>query len=261
MADLSRAAARLSDACAGQGPAVEAAEHRVGDRLVRSRWWGTRRAGHPTLVVVPGLGALGYLTPALEACGGWTAAGLLDLPGYGSVDTARSPSTLAAVASAVAGWLRVAAPGPVLLLGHSTGAQAALRAALAVPERVAGLVLAGPTFPPQARTWGALAIRVARTARHERFAEVPAVWPEYVRSHGRFLSLLRSGMADRPEDAVTGVTCPLLVLRGEHDAVSPGEWAQRLAGSGGRCLTLPGAHNFPFTHPDATSEAVRGLLR
>lgn len=239
---------------------MDVAEHLAGNRLVRSLRFGAPRAGVPSLVVVPGLGALGYLKPALASCGGWTAAALLDLPGYGSADTARSPSTLAAVTAAVVDWLRVAAPEPVLLLGHSTGAQAALGAALAVPDRVAGLVLAGPTFPPQARSWGALAVRVARTARHERLGELAAVWPEYVRSHGRFLSLLRTGMADRPEDRIAGVTCPLLVLRGQYDAVSPAAWAQRLAGSDDRCLTLPGAHNFPFTHPGDTSEAVRTLL-
>ena len=238
---------------------MNVSEHHAGDRLIRSRWLGTTRPGRPPLVVVPGLGALGYLHPTIRACADWTVAFLLDLPGYGSADTAGCPSTLQAVTTAVAGWLRVVPREPVLLLGHSTGAQAALHAALAVPDRVAGLVLAGPTFPPQARTWGALAGRVARTAVRERPGELPAVWPEYVRSRGRFLSLLRTGMADRPEDVIDGVSCPLLVLRGRHDAVSPQDWAQRL-GAGGTCRTLPGAHNFPFTHPQATSEAVRSLL-
>jgi len=41
--------------------------------------------------------------------------------------------------------------------------------------------------------------------------------------------------------------------------VSPLEWAQRLAAPSS-ALTLPGAHNFVFNHPEAASEAIRGLL-
>jgi pimeloyl-ACP methyl ester carboxylesterase len=124
--------------------------------------------------VVPGLGALGYLLPTVQPCSAWTRVHLLDVPGFGHRATARCPASLADVARAVTDWLDAVPDRPVLLVGHSTGAQAALHAALAVPERVTVLSLAGPTFPPEARRWRPLAARVARTARHERLGLLPA---------------------------------------------------------------------------------------
>lgn len=56
----------------------------------------------------------------------------------------------------------------VALLGHSTGAQATVRAASLVGDRLAGLVLAGPTFDPAARTVPKLLRRAAPILAHER---------------------------------------------------------------------------------------------
>lgn len=233
--------------------------HQAGDRRVRSLSTGAPRRGVPALVVVPGLGALGYQRPLLAACRAWTDVHLLDVPGFGHPETARCPSSLDDVAGLVAAWLRAAPRGPVLLMGHSTGAQAALRAALTVPDQVAGLVLVGPTFPPRLRRWAPLITQTVRTALREPPKELPTVLPEWVRGRSRILTLLRSAMADQPEHAVPHLTCPLLVLRGRHDAVSPEDWAELLAARG-RKVTLPGAHNIPFTHPELMSAAIQGLL-
>ena len=233
--------------------------HAVADRPVRSLVLGEPVAGVPEVVVVPGLGALGYLLPTLEACAAWTRVHLLDLPGFGHRCTARCPSALADVAASAAAWLEEAVARPVLLVGHSTGAQSAARAALDVPHRVQGLVLAGATFPPELRSLLRLVLPVARTLIHESPRELPGVLPEYLRGRSRVLVLLRSALADRPEDAVAGVAAPLTVLRGEHDRLCPEVWAQQLADlvAEGRAVTLPGAHNNVFTHPTAVAAAVR----
>lgn len=128
-----------------------------------------------------------------------------------------------------------------------------------MPEQVAGLVLVGPTFPPRLRRWTPLVIQTIRTALHEPLTELPAVLPEWVRGRSRILTLLRSAMHDRPEDALGRLPCPLLVLRGRRDGVSPQDWAEQLA-ERGRALTLPGAHNIPYTHPELMSAAIEGLL-
>ena len=242
--------------------AVAEAWHPVPGRRVRSLAAGAPRTGVPELVLVPGLGALGYLLPLVRSAAGRTRVHLLDVPGFGHRTTAACPAALADVAAATAAWLADALPAPVLLAGHSTGAQAALRAALAVPDRVAGLALLGPTFPPELRRWGPLAAAAGRTASHERLGEVPATLPDYLRGRRRVLELLRTAMADAPEARVAGVGCPVLVARGARDRVSPGAWAQRLAGGAreGRAVTLPGAHNTPWTHPDATAGALGPLL-
>jgi pimeloyl-ACP methyl ester carboxylesterase len=235
----------------------------VGGRPVRSLSAGiARKDGSPELVIVPGLGALGYLAPLVRACAGWTRVHLLDVPGFGHRSTARCPAALDDVTATVSAWLTVATAAPVLLVGHSTGAQAALQAALAAPHRVAGLALAGATFPPEARRLRPLAARVARTLPHERLAELPAVLPEYVRGNRRLARLLVTALRDRPEDHAPRWSGPLLVLRGQHDAVCSRDWAQDLAAAAprGRCVTVPGAHNFPFTQPGPASAALQQAL-
>lgn len=227
----------------------------VAGRPVRSLVAGVPRDGVPQLVVLPGLGALGYLLPFVRACGGWTRVHLLDVPGFGHRRTARCPAGLDAAATTTAAWLRQGPPD-VLLLGHSTGAQIALRAALAEPGRVRSLVLAGPSFPPDARRLRPLARRIARTLPYEDPGELPAVLPEYLRGARRLPELLASTLADRPEDGVRDLDVPLVVLRGEHDHLAPQDWCERLSGT---VQVLPGAHNGMYPHPQAWADAVRGL--
>lgn len=230
----------------------------VAGRPVRSLAAGTARPGTPELVVLPGLGALGYLAPLVLACSGWTRVHLLDLPGFGDRRTARCPAAVDDLAEVVARWVAQAATEPVLLLGHSTGAQVALHAAAGLPRGIEAVVAAGVTFPPELRRWGPLAGAVARTLPHERPGELPAVLPYYVRGARRLPALLRSALADRPEEVVAGPLPRLLVVRGEHDRLCPQEWAAALADrAGGTAVVLPGGHNVPWTHPAALSAAVR----
>jgi pimeloyl-ACP methyl ester carboxylesterase len=233
--------------------------HLAGTRPVRSLVTGRAVDGVPELVVAPGLGALGYLLPLVRACAGWTRVTLLDLPGFGHPMTARLPADLASVTATLAVWLDDVVDVPVVLLGQSTGAQSALRAALAAPQAVAQLVLAGATFPPRSRSWGPLAGRTARTVVHERPGELPAVLPYYVRGRHGLLDLLRSALADRPEDAVPAAEPPVLVLRGRRDRLCPQDWAADLAARAprGRLAVLPGAHNFVWTATEAASRLLR----
>jgi pimeloyl-ACP methyl ester carboxylesterase len=236
--------------------AADVEQHAVGGRPVRSLAEGRAQPGVPELVLVPGLGALGYLRPTVDVCAATTRVHLLDLPGFGSRSTARCPASLGDVARAAAGWLQQVPERPVLLVGHSTGAQAALRAALLRPEKVAALVLSGVTFPPAARRVLPLLARTARTLVHEQPGELAAVLPEYLRGRGRLLQLLRTALADRPEDAVGGLPVPPLVVRGRQDRLCDQAWAERLAAAGGgRVVVVPGAHNSVTTHPLETAAA------
>src|SRR4051794_41914923 len=87
-------------------------------RPVRSLVSGSVRPGVPEVVLVPGLGAPGYLLRLLHACGGWTRCRLLDLPGFGSPRTADCPAELDALVPVAAASLDGGA-GPVLVAGHS----------------------------------------------------------------------------------------------------------------------------------------------
>jgi pimeloyl-ACP methyl ester carboxylesterase len=225
----------------------------VGGRPVRSLVHGEQRAGVPELVLVPGLGAMGYLLPTVHSCATWTRVHLLDVPGFGDRRTARLRADLDSLGTTVARWLP---ERPVLLLGHSTGAQVALHAALAQPASVRTLVLAGATFSPEARRVLPLLGQVLRTLPHEQLGEVPAVLPYYLRGLRRMPQLLRTTLADRPEDAVPRLAVPRVVLRGEHDHLCPRPWAARLSPD---VREVPGGHNVPWTHPGQVSQVLRSL--
>ncbi|MGV9251158.1 alpha/beta fold hydrolase [Streptomyces sp. NPDC003697] len=213
-----------------------------------------------TVVLVPGLGAPGYLLRAARECARHSPVRLLDVPGFADPDGPACPATLGALALTVARWLAAAPDGPVVLAGHSTGAQVALHAAAQVPHRVDALVLLAPTFPPRLRRALPLAAAFARTAVHENPAVLPALLPHYAGAGaGRLVRYIRSAQADRPEDVLPSVTCPVVVAGGRHDALCPPAWLHHLARRAprGRLVVTSGAHAFPHWYPTATAALLR----
>jgi pimeloyl-ACP methyl ester carboxylesterase len=217
----------------------------------------------PEVVLLPGLGAPGYLIPWARRLASWTRVTVLDLPGWRWGRATACPPTVAGIGAAAAGWLVERQRPDVVLLGHSTGAQAALRTALLVPDRLVGVVLAGPTFDPAARSITPLLRRAVSTLAHERPGEVPAVLPSYLHSGGcGVLRMLLDAVRDRPEDRAGQLRVPVLTMTGERDGFAPPAWAHQLAIlAAGRCAVLPGAHNFCFTHPVQADAALREAVR
>ena len=222
-------------------------------------------AGHirdnSEVVLLAGLGAPGYLAPWARETSQWTRASIVDLPGWRAGDAQACRPTLVAIATALARWLEATERRDVVLLGHSTGAQAVLKTAQLIPELIGGLVLAGPTFDPHARTMPALLRRAVRTLPHEVPGELPVVLPSYIASGGRpLLQLIRSGMSDRPEDHVQELTTRSLVITGQRDGLAPPAWARHLAElASASCVILPGAHNGCFPHAQAADAALRSF--
>jgi pimeloyl-ACP methyl ester carboxylesterase len=224
----------------------------VRGRPVRTLVSGEIRDGVPEVVLLPGLGAMGYLLDLLHACGAWTQARLLDLPGFGTRRTSGCPAELDTLTPVAAACLADAA-GPVLVAGHSTGAQLALRAAVAAPQHVAALALLGITFEPAVRAAPLRLVPRLRTYLRERPRELLLTVPDFVRAGRRLPQYIASALADAPEERLPAVAAPVLVLRGRHDALCPPSWAASLAACArnGVAVTVPGAHNAPYTHPGA----------
>ena len=199
----------------------------------------------------------------LHACGAWTRASLLDLPGFGSPVTARLPVRLDELTAVAAECLPAPPAPPVVLLGHSTGAQLALRAAAAHPGRVAALVLAGITFTPDVRANRLRLIPQLRTYLYERPREVAVTAPDFARGRGRVLRYIQEALRDEPEAHLPALTCPVVVLRGRRDALCPEPFARALAARAddGTAVTLPGSHNVPYTHPGAVALHVGRAAR
>ena len=228
------------------------------------RWWsGGRSERGPAVVFLPGLGAPGYLGPWAATTATRTCASVLDLPGWRWGRARSCAPTLDGVAGAVADWIDAHADGPVVLVGHSTGAQAVARTARARPDLVAGLVLAGPTFDPGVRRPRQVVRAALTTLPRERPAELPAVLPSYLHSGGRpLLRFLGDALADRPERTVVDVAAPVLVLTGRHDGFAPPAWAAALAhAAGAPHVVSPGAHNCCFPHPRIADAVLEQWVR
>ncbi|MGS0684971.1 alpha/beta fold hydrolase [Nakamurella sp. GG22] len=184
------------------------------------------------------------------------------LPAFGRRASGRIDPAPERLATLLLGEVPVG--GPVVIIGHSASCQIAAEAAVLAPDRVAGLVLVGPTTDPRATTWSALGGRWLRTAVHERPSQVPLLVGAYARtgpvSMARGMNAARQHRIDR---TLADVTCPVLVVRGPHDAICPADWAAELAASTGRgsSETLHGgAHMVPVTHPDALAASVLDFI-
>ncbi len=211
------------------------------------------------MVLIPGLGVLGYLIDTLHGCSARTDVALLDVPGFGHHRPRPCAPVLRDVAELVAEWLRSVCDRPVVLFGHSTGAQVALHAARAVPGRVSALVMAGPTFPPALRKPAPLVRAALRDLRHEPVGLVPVTGPDFIRGAPvPLLRFIRSAQHDRPEDLITSVRCPVTVVRGQQDAFCPAAWAAELAAAApnGQLVTVPGPHVFPYGRGGLTASVI-----
>lgn len=224
----------------------------------------------PLVAVLPGLGLPAYAVPTVRAV---AAAGaecvLLDLPGFGEPGPPAVASNVEAVGRAAAQWLRRRGPGrKVVLLGHSTGAQAALHAALRIQQSLphAALVLAGPTFMPPMRRPGPLVLTTPRAYREDSLREL-RVLPALARGGTRVLGMLRSGMLDAPEQRIVRLRLGVTLTAGTADAFAPRWWLHLLRTSArhaayARVVQTPGSHNNLFTHPEqVASVVVRALER
>ena len=233
----------------------------LGDRPLRV-WSAGFRSSSPPVVMLPGLGYPGMLAPWMQATAAWTDVTLLDLPGWRRQSTVTCAPTVEDIADAAADWLRRGDLPPAVVIGHSTAAQAVLRMAPAVGEHIRGVVLAGPTIDPEARSSLRLATRYVPSVWREDPRELPAVTGSIVAAGVRpVLTLIRSALADRPEQQITDLRSPALIIAGQRDRVASPPWCQRLAElAGARWQLLPGGHNSCFPHAQLADSYVRDAI-
>ena len=217
----------------------------------------------PLVVILPGLGLPQYVFPTAEALSRrGVLCTVLDLPGFAAAGRHGSQPHVHDIGRVAAEWVEAqAVTGPVVVLGHSTGSQAALAAALSLQKTHTQLrlVMAGPTFTPRQRRLGPLAAATLTAYRRDSPAELMVV-PTAVRELTGVWSVLRSGMRDSPDERLQNLRVPLVLTAGEADSYAPEDWLHRLAAaSGSPTLTvraLPGSHNNPYTHPEELADVV-----
>lgn len=228
--------------------------------------FGAQRGHGPCVVAVPGLGLSGEV-PArtLRLLPPAGASATVELPGYGIPAAAGGRLDPGALAVELLARLDDLGVAEAVLFGHSASCQIVVEAAARAPDRVAGLVLVGPTCDPRAVSWPALAQRWLRTAAWERPGQAPQLARDYRRT--RFSSMARAMDAARRhriDHALAATRCPTLVVRGRHDRIAPADWAAALAdiATCGEVATLPvGGHMIPLTHSGLLAHRMGAFLR
>lgn len=204
-------------------------------------------------MLVPGLGLDERSSARVRRC---IAADVALLPGMGRREPVPALDHLARLLVTQLG------PGPVVLAGHSQSCQVVVAAA-ALDDRVAGLLLLGPTTDPPMRRFRVLAVRWLRTAVHEPLWQVPLVLAQWLRTGPRaMVALWRRTAPDLIDVRLRLVRVPVLVARGTQDALCPHDWARQLADCAphGRLIEIPGAaHMTVQTHPDDVVRLLREL--
>jgi pimeloyl-ACP methyl ester carboxylesterase len=76
----------------------------------------------------------------------------IDLPGYGEAPEPERVLTMERTADLIAEYVRASVREPVIVVGHSMGAQIGIEIAVRQPDVVDRLVLIGPSGDPAART-------------------------------------------------------------------------------------------------------------
>jgi len=242
-------------------------------------------AAQPTVVLIHGAGmdhTIWYLQTRYFAHHGRNVFAV-DLPGHG-----RSEGPLLESVGAVADWvvdsLDALGVDKAALAGHSLGALIALDCAARHPDRVAALALLGvtPRMPVHPELLEAAqkgehkAVDLVTAWGYGREAHLgghraPGVW--MTQTGMRILERAPKGALGTDMaaanayqdgmDAAAKVACPVRIVGGESDRMTPVKAAGKLAGAidGAELIVLPRTgHMMMIEAPDATLDAMRTVL-
>jgi len=221
-------------------------------------------AGEPVLLL-HGLGVSGrYFVPLASVLAARRQVIVPDLPGWGRSERPSRPLGLGGAADVLGELLRRRGRGAVSIVANSFGCQVALMLAQRRPELVGPLTLVGPTVDPRYRSWSVHAARLAL----DTLREPPALWrilfADYARMGARRLAATaQAALEDRPEDRVASIRQPILVVRGERDAICTSQWAAECASRAQRGSFRPvakAAHAAHFSHPLVVASLVESFL-
>jgi 2-hydroxy-6-oxonona-2,4-dienedioate hydrolase len=187
-----------------------------------------------------------------------------DMPGFGWSGHPREVLDMPGLADAVVRTLDALQIERAILLGNSLGCQVIAHAAARHPERVAGVVLVGPTIDPTDRRLPAQILKLLIDAPRERWRLWLLHLVDYILAGPRrILGTAWHLWRDRIERVLPRVDVPALVVHGTRDPLVTPRWV-RLATAllpQGRRLELEGApHAANYSTPDQLAGAVEPFL-
>jgi len=236
----------------------------VGGRRMFERYAETD--GAPVAVLVHGVGVSSrYFLPTAGRLAARCTVYVPDLPGFGRSARLAGRPTVPRLADALEAWLGAAGlEQPDVLVGNSFGCQLLVELAARRPERVARLVLVGPTIDSHARSLWRQAARLALDLTREPPGLLAVEALDYT------LHVAKSGLAafvemlrDPVETKLPHVQAPTLVVRGARDPIVPRAWAEQVAAAlpGGRLVEVAGApHAVNYAAPDELVRLTLGFL-
>ena len=251
-------------------------------------------AAKPTAVFIHGVlndHSVWILQSRFLAHHGWNVLAV-DLPGH-CRSGGEAPASVEAAADFIAALLDAASVARAALIGHSWGSLIALEAAARLGERISHLVMVGTAYPMKVSA--ALldaslnepmkALKMINVFSRSTLASPPSVLGPGTWVYGTSLALGRRVLASNPavnvfhrgfvacdsyangEEAMAAVSCPVLMLLGAQDQMTPPKAAQTLiasaSASGKACkvIALPVGHHQMSESPDATLHALREFLQ
>ena len=219
----------------------------------------------PSVVLVHGLGVSSrYMVPTAVRLAPSFRVYAPDLPGFGKSAKPRRALDVPGLADALLAWLDARGLERPSLVANSLGCQVAVDLAVRHRERVARLVLVGPTVDPGARD----PLRQIGRLLLDSLREPPSLLAIIARDYAvfgprRFIETARYALRDRIEDKLPSVAAPTIVACGSRDGlVSPGwcDAAARLLPAG-RLVVVPGAaHALNYNAPAPLVRAITPFL-
>jgi pimeloyl-ACP methyl ester carboxylesterase len=217
-----------------------------------------------TVLLVHGLGVSStYFGPLARLLAREMRVVAPDLPGWGGSDRPAIPLDVKSAACVLGTFIGAEGVAPPAVVANSFGCQVAVELAFRRPELVGALVLISPTVDPRFRSsW-----RQAQTLVHDSLREPPSLWPILARDYltmgpRQLVAVSAAALRDRPESKLPRIDMPVLVIRGERDAITTRAWAARCALlARGTFASIPAAAHAPhFSHPTETAQLVSSFV-
>lgn len=243
-------------------------EFQYGDARVRIyELWTMRpeeaeRQDLTTFALIHGLGVSSrFFVPLAHALAPYGRVLLFDLPGFHDLPKPRHKMSIvdfADVTKRALDELEVVDP---LLVGHSMGAQVVTEMLAEYPGYSSAAMLIGPVVVPDERSLRSVGRRFVQAAVYEPIGNAIAAAGSYLRAGFRWIGDTAPKVVAYPiELRLARSRARVVIVSGEHDAVSPLHWREQLAAEvrGATVLTIPGAaHGVVYNrYAELTDELV-----
>lgn len=202
----------------------------------------------------------------------------LDLPGHGKSDQVGGLQSIAAYAQRIQAWLEAVDLSGAIFVGHSMGGAIALELALQFPDQVLGLGLI--STGARLRVHPDLLAAADSPTTFYHAIETIVSWSFSPQAPARLTELVKQRLGEvRPSvlhgdlsacdrfdasEALEKVACPVLVVCGTEDRMTPLRSSQFLAGQipQTQLVTIQDAgHMVMLEQPQATAAALAAFLQ